>query len=170
MGLYSQRVLAFQPLQQILEAGLAELIGINEDVDQNQLCASVAVDLVAECSGEIVALCLYATEDGTGAIKQPEGWLYVFAEDPAIASAAVAISAAGRVSLVGQVEIVAADWDADANGASAYEINADGGPLVFFHNTSKLWFAFKITSVCHFNDAAGDDEQLELNVWYRRSS
>ena len=147
------------------EGGLTELIGINEQVDQNEYCASVGVALGGAFSGEIGAVCLYSTEDGSGAVQQPEGWLYVFDANPEIANGATAMTAAARSTILGRVKVASADWEADANGATAYLLLTEPIP---FHTLSTLYFAFKLTSATSLNDAAGDDEQLEFNFWYRR--
>ena len=82
------------PLDALLEGGLTELIGINEQVDQNDYSGSIGVTLGATYSGEILSTMLYSTEDGSGAVQTPEGWLYCLATDPAIASGDTAMTAA----------------------------------------------------------------------------
>jgi hypothetical protein len=154
-----------QPFEAIQEAGLTELIGINEQVDQNDYCGSVAVSLQARCSGEILDVTFYTTEDGTGAVRTPAGTLFVFDANPSISSGDTAMSAAARVTIIGQVTIASTDWVSDANGASAHKQVA-----IAFHNLSTLYLAFLLTSANAFNDAAGDDEQMEANLWYRRDS
>jgi len=150
----------------ILEGGLTELIGINEQVDQNDYSGSVAVALPGTVSGEILAVALYSTEDGSGAVQQPAGWLYILDADPAVAAGDTAITAAERVTVLGRVLVEAGDWEADANGGLAYIVDTP----VPFHALSALYFVFKLTSATSLNDGAGDDEQLEFNFWYRRES
>ena len=55
-----------QPFDPVHEAGLTELIGADEQVDQNDYSGSVAVSLGLHVSGEILQVTLYATETGTG--------------------------------------------------------------------------------------------------------
>jgi hypothetical protein len=109
---------------------------------------------------------LYSTEDGSGAVQTPAGWLYIFDADPTISSGDTSMSAAERVTVLGRLEVEADDWDADANGGTAYIYDTP----VAFHSLSTLYFVFKLTSATGMNDAAGDDEQLEFNFWYRRDS
>ena len=153
----------FEPMQQI---GLTELIGINEQVDQNDYSASVAVTLGSIQSGEILDVCLFTTEDGTGSVQSPEGWLYLFSADPSITSGATAMTAAARVTILGRIKVESADWETDANGGAAYIYDTP----VAFPALSTLYFAFKLTSATSLNDGAGDDEQLEFNAKYRRDS
>ena len=154
------------PFAPILEGGLTELIGINEQVDQNDYCASVEVELLHTASGEILSVAFYSTEDGSGSVQSPEGWLYVFDADPSISNGDTAMTAAARVLILGRIKVEAGDWDADANGGLAYIYDTP----IPFHHLSSLFFAFKLTSATSLNDAAGDDEQLEMNFWYRRDS
>jgi hypothetical protein len=165
-GDYYAGEFAAQPFAAMTEGGLTELIGIDEQVDQNDYCGSVAVALGGTYSGEILGVALYTTEDGTGAVQTPTGWLYVFDATPAISSGDTAMSAAARVTMLGRIAVDAGDWESDANGGSAYLYDTP----IAFHAVSSLFFAFKLTSATSFNDAAGDDEQMEFNFWYRRDS
>jgi hypothetical protein len=156
-----------QPFESIQEAGVTELIGTDEQVDQNDYCASVEVSLQqARCSGEILSFAFYTTEDGSGSVQSPEGYLYIFGADPEIANGDTAMTAAARVTCLGRVAVEAGDWETDANGGMAYIHDTP----VPFHALSSLFLAFKLTSATSLNDAAGDDEQLEVNFWYRRDS
>jgi hypothetical protein len=150
----------FESLQ---EGGLTELIGINEEVNTNDYSASVGVALQATCSGEILHVTLYTTEDGTGAVLSPAGVLYIFDADPSITSGATAMTAAARVTVIAQLGVAAADWKTDANGGSQTLFDKP----VAFHNVGTLYFAWLHEDATDFNDAAGDDEQLEFNFWYR---
>ena len=82
-----------QPFSPILEAGLTELVGINEEVNTNDYGASVEVDIstTQPVSGEILAFAFYATEDGSGAVQDSAGELFIFDADPAIAAGDTAI-------------------------------------------------------------------------------
>lgn len=162
----NQSALLNQPFAAMLEGGLTELVGINEQVDQNDYSGSVGVSLGASMSGEILAVALYATEDGTGAVQDSAGILYVFDADPSISSGDTAMSAAARVTCIGKIPVGAADWDVDANGGLAY-ITTQPIP---YHAVSTLYFVWKHLDATGLNDAAGDDEQLEFNFWHRRES
>lgn len=155
-----------QPFAAILEGGLTELVGINEQVDQNDYSGSVEVALGGTYSGEILSVAFYATEDGTGAVQDSAGILYVFDADPSISSGDTAMSVAERVTVLGKVAIAAGDWDTDANGGLAYVSNV----VIPFHALASLFFVWKHLDATGLNDAAGDDEQLEFNFWYRRES
>jgi hypothetical protein len=155
-----------QPIGALLEGGLTELIGINEQVDQNDYCGSVGVTLAGTYSGEILSIMLYSTEDGSGAVQTPEGYLYVFDADPSISSGDTSMTAAERVTVLGRAKVEATDWDTDANGGTAYVYDTP----IPFHALATLYFVFKLTSATSLNDGAGDDEQLEFNFWYRRDS
>ena len=161
-----------QPFTPIHEGGLTELVGINEQVDQNDYSGSVALTVGAGSdntrlvSGEILAVALYATEDGTGAILQSAGKLIVLDADPAIASGDTAMTAAERVTVIGTIAVLAADWVADANGAVNYIYSQ---PLAF-HDLATLYFVWLHQSATAINSDAADDEQLEFNIWYRRDS
>jgi len=157
---------ADMPFSPLLEGGLTELIGIDEQVDQNDYSGSVGVALAGTYSGEILSVSLYTTEDGSGAILEPAGTLFLLDADPAIASGDTAMTASERVTVVGQIEVLASDWKSDANGASA---NIKIQPIPF-HALSTLYFVWFHEDATSFNDAAGDDEQLEFNFWYRRES
>lgn len=155
-----------QPFSAMLEGGLTELVGINEQVDQNDYSGSVGVSLGGTYSGEILSVAFYATEDGTGAVQDSAGILYVLDADPSIASGDTAMSAAARVTVIGKIAIGAADWDTDANGGLAYICNQP----IPFHALANLYFVWKHLDATSLNDAAGDDEQLEFNFWWKRES
>jgi hypothetical protein len=154
------------PFAPILEGGLTELIGTDEQVDQNDYSGSVEVSLLHTASGEILSVAFYSTEDGSGSVQSPEGWLYVLDADPSISSGDTAMTAAARVTVLGRVKVESGDWETDANGGMAYIYDTP----IPFHELSSLFFAFKLTSATSLNDDAGDDEQLEFNFWYRRDS
>lgn len=159
-----------KPFSNMLEAGLTELVGIDEQVDQNDYSGSVEIDVSAPgsqpTSGEILAFAFYATEDGSGAIQDSAGKLILLDADPAVSSGDTALAAAEFVTILGVVDVAASDWHIDANGGVAYIYDT---PVPFHALTSiyAVWFHSDATSL---NSAAGDDEQLEFNCWYRRDS
>jgi len=157
-----------QPFAPILEGGLTELVGINEEVNTSDFGGSVAVALEGEqpTSGEILNFAFYATEDGSGAVQDSAGKLLIFDADPAIAAGDTALAAAEWPTLIGMVDVNAEDWIVDANGGMAYIYNQP----VPFHPVSTLYFAWYHEDATDLNDGAGDDEQLEFNFWYRRDS
>ena len=155
-----------QPFAGILEGGLTELIGINEQVDQNEYSDEVGVSLGGTYSGEILSVSLFTTEDNTGQILRPSGYLLIFDADPTTTTGDSAITATDWVLAIGYVSISTSDWTTtDTNGALAFKSVA-----IPFHAVSTLYLVWFHTFATSFNDAANDDEQLEVNFWYRRDS
>jgi hypothetical protein len=154
-----------QPFDGIIEGGLTELIGINEQVDQNEYSDEVGVALAGTYSGEILAVTFYSTEDGSGSVQTPSGRLLIFDANPNTTTGDTTITAASWMALIGQVDVGAGDWVGDTNGRVAHRVVS-----VPFHAIGTLYFVFKREDAGSFNDSAGDDEQLEFNMWYRRDS
>jgi len=150
----------------IKELGLTELIGINEQVDQDEYGASVGVVLGDTYSGTIRGVAFYSTEDGTGAVQTPVGKLLVLDADPATAAGDAALDAAEWVTVLGWIVVTAADWIADANGGFVYYSDQP----IPFHALATLYFVWFHEDAVSFNDVAGDDEQLEFNAWFERKS
>jgi len=155
-----------QPFDAIIEGGLTELVGINEEVNTNDYSGSIGVALAGTYSGEILSFAFYATEDGTGAIQDSAGKLIILDADPAVSSGDTALAAAEFVTILGMVDVDAADWHTDANGGVAYITDQP----VPFHSLGTLYFVWFHEDATDLNDGAGDDEQLEFNFWYRRDS
>jgi hypothetical protein len=63
------------------------------------------------------------------------------------------------------MSFVASDWEADANGASncqdVNEVFSNGTMFAAWHSAA---------GETQWNSAANDDEQLEVNFWYRRDT
>lgn len=148
------------------EGGLTELIGVDEEVKQNEYSGSVAVALGGSYSGTITQVMLLTSESGSGNILTPSGRLFVFDADPSISSGASVIPALAWPTVIADVRVASSDWDSDANGAVAAVLDQP----VDFHELSTLYFAWLHKDATSFNDAAGDDEQLRFNFWYQRSS
>jgi hypothetical protein len=162
-----------KPFSAILEAGVTALIGKDQQVDQNDYGASVAITLgIASrtdepVSGEILSFAFYSTEEGSGSVQTPAGYLLLFDANPAISAGDTAITAAEHRTILGIVEVEADDWVlSDANGATAYIHDCP----VAFHDLSTLYAAWFHNDATSHNDAAGDDERLDFNFWYRRDS
>lgn len=157
-----------EPRQAIMHIGVTELVGKDEKVDQNDYSASVAYTFPTEggrSTGEFFAFTFYATETGTGAILSSAGTLFVMSA-AGVASGDTAMSAAERQTVIGQFDVLASDWSADATGASAYIHDVP----IPFHDLGDVYFVFKLTSATAINSAAGDDEVLEMDAWYYRYS
>jgi hypothetical protein len=149
----------------ILELGLNELIGINDQVDQNDYGGSVAITLGTQpVSGEILAFAFYSTETGSGAVLQPTGKLILFDADPTVVAGDTLLTATDHITVLAVIDVAAGDWVADAGGAVAYIVDTP----VAFHAMATLYAVWKHTFATSYNDAAGDDEQLRFNAWYRR--
>jgi hypothetical protein len=108
----------------------------------------------------------YATEDGSGAVQDSAGKLFIFDAEPSIAAGDTAIGASEWITLIGKIDVAVADWNTDANGGAAYIYDTP----VAFHSSASLWFVWFHEDATDLNDGAGDDEQLEFNFWYRRDS
>ena len=152
----------------IQELGLTELVGINEEVNTNDYSGSVSVDLpgVVPVSGELLTFSFYATEDGTGAVQDSAGRLIILDADPAVSSGDTALAAAEWVTIIGEVRVYDSDWITDANGGVAHIKNQP----IPFHGLTTLYFVWLHEDATDLNDAAGDDEQLEMNAWWLRYS
>ncbi len=150
-----------------IETGIAELIGINEVVAQNQFSKSITVSVAHGTgeaqSGEIDQIGIYMSEDGTGAIQAVDGNLLFLDADPAVSAGDAALAAAEWLTIFGQVAFVAADFVTDANGGFAFKTDIS----VRFHSLTNIYLAFLLTSATSINSLAGDDEQMEVNLWFR---
>ena len=155
-----------RPFSGLLEGGLTELIGINEEVNTDDYGGSVGVALVGTYSGEILQFTFYGTEDDGGVAPTPEGTLFIFDVDPTISAGDTVMAAAERITAIGQINVLASDFKEDANGSSAC---IKDQPIVF-HSLATLYFVWFHTDATDINDAEGDDEQLEFNFHYRRDS
>lgn len=155
----------------IIEAGLTELIDANDAevaLDEYSKDANVTVGVdragsTQPINGEIQAVALYASESGTGAVMANSGKILFFDADPALSAGDAALaSAAVHQTLIAQVEVDATEWNSDALGAGWYKEVA-----LPFHDLSAIYFAFRNEGAA-INSAAGDDEELHINFWYRR--
>ena len=146
----------------ILEGGLTELIGINEQVNTNQYNASVGIDLAHPANGTIIKVCLYATEDGSGTTIEESGTLVLLDADPVTATADTTITAAERITVLATFILDGGDYQNDTNGSSNCQFTRE-----VFHRVSTLYFLYFHEGSTQWNSAAGDDEQLEVNFWYR---
>lgn len=164
-GIAAMTPLITQPFDAVVEQGLTELVGINELLAQNNYSDEVTLTLASTSSGEVLKVCLYTTEDATGAILEPTGTLFLFDADPSVTLNDTDLTAAARVTMIAQIPVAAGDWDSDANGAVACLTRADA-----FHDLASVFAVWRHTLATSINSAAGDDEQLEANLWYRRDS
>lgn len=162
-------------LEPIHTTGLVSLVGIDDQVDQNDYSASAQLDLAAAAglpagapvSGEILHLLLSTAEADageTGAVQKPAGTLILFAADPGVDAGDTALSAAARAAIVAQVTLAATDWKGDATGAAAVVL----AKPIAFHAVPALWAAWLHEDTTGLNSEAGDDETLHVAAWFRR--
>jgi hypothetical protein len=162
-----------KPFSAILETGVTALIGKDEQVDQNDYGASVAITLGTSdrtdepVSGELLAFAFFSTEEGSGAVQTPDGYLVLMDADPAVSAGDTAITSAEHLTILGIVTVESGDFVlSDANGATAYIYDTP----IPFHDLATLYAVWFHSSATSYNDAAGDDERLRFNCWYRRDS
>ncbi len=150
-----------------LETGIAELIGINDNIGQDKFSKSIELDISPQGgearSGEIDQLGIYMTLDGTGAMFSPAGSFIFLDADPEHAVAAVALDAAEWLTVLGVVTVVTADYISDANGAHAFKTDIS----IRFHPLTSIYLTFLYTDATAINSLAADDEQMEINMWWR---
>ena len=157
------------PRYEMAEIGATELVGADEQVDQNDYGASVAITLgdgVRPVSGEILSFMFYTHTTGSGAVLEPTGTLLILDADPAASAGDTDLAAAENLTILGAVNVEAADWTADANGARACIVDTP----IPFHNLQTLYAVWLHTLATSFNDAGGDDEIMSMNAWYRRDT
>jgi len=154
--------------------GVTELVGKDERTDQNELGAEVAVTIEevtgVPASGELLAFMFYATEEGSGAVQDSQGELLIFTSAPGLTAGddGSGVSAAQWQTCIGRIKVSASDWTLDANAAGAIAYVCD--KPVPFHAVSTLYFVWYHTDATSLNDAAGDDEVLDMDCWYVRYS
>ena len=161
---YGQVGLGGDPGSDVAEMGITELIGINEQVTASQYGATVSITL--EAPGEIIKVCLVATEDdagGGGVVFTPAGDLILFDADPAISADDATITNAERLTIVAIMTFAAAQYQSDANGAMNCQPTTE-----IFHTSLMFATWHSATGETQWNSAGADDEQLEFNMWYSR--
>lgn len=160
-------VIHTKPFSPIRESGMTELIGVDEQVDQNDYSGSVAVSLLvgvdpSPVSGIIRGLTFVSAG---GAILQSTGTLFILDADPAVASGDTAMTAAEHATVIGSVTLAGSNWVADANGATAH-VSAE----IPFHDLTAIYLVYKHTLATAYNSAGGDNEYLNVNLWYEQAS
>lgn len=148
------------------EGGITELIGTDEQVDQDDYSASVGVDLGSTVSGEILQILLVSTEEDAGSVQTPSGHLIFLDADPSVSAGDTALGSGEHATIIGSVEVAADDWVSDANGGWA---SIKTKPIAF-HALQTIYAVWLHTDATSFNDGGTDDEVLEFNFWFRRDN
>ena len=159
-----------KPFDVITEVGITALIGINDtEVSISGDYSNTAdLSLGGTYSGEILSVLLVSSETGSGAVQTGKGIVFFFDADPNVAAGDTALAAAGaeHKTVLGMVAIEAADWDSDSNGGSVFKTVA-----LPFHALATIYAVYRNTDASAvWNSAVGDDEMLDINVWFRRDS
>ena len=141
----------------IFESGVTELVGADEQVDQNDYGAHVTLNLKG--SGEILSACFLSVG---GDILQVSGKLMIFNASVSVAAGDTSITTTERAELIGMIEVSSSGWQADANGASQSILVQ---PIPYDTNDLYLvWFHESATSI---NSDGQDEEVLSVNLLYR---
>lgn len=149
-------------LQSIVKSELLTLVGEDDDVGNSEYGASVYLPLSAvPRGGEIISVNLFSTG---GDIQEVGGVLFILSADPETSAGDTALSAAERVTILGQVEVAAADWQSDTNGANWYASTAVPVPA----GVNGVYLVWQMGSSSQMNSDAGDDEVLQVVVFLRR--
>jgi hypothetical protein len=160
------------PQYGIQHIGVTELVGKDEQVDQNELGAEATVTLTpitgAPVSGEFLSFMFYATEEGTGAVQDSQGELLIFTSAPGLTAGdtGTGITAAEWQTCIGRIKVAASDWSTEEGGGIAYVCDKP----IPFHAIQSLYFVWYHTDATSLNDGAGDDEVLDVDAWYVRYS
>jgi hypothetical protein len=157
------------PAYQITRSAQISVIAADDQVDQYDYSTSRTVTLgdgLRPCSGEILQILLVSYKTGTGAVQTPAGTIIFFDASPAKTAGDTTLTAGQRATVLGQVKVLASDWKADSVSGGAVICNQP----VAFHNLQTLYLVWFHEDATSFNDAAGDDEQMILRLWYRRDT
>lgn len=149
----------------VFETSFLQLIGPDEQIDQNDYTDEISAQFWG--SGEILGFNFFSAEDGAGDVQEPTGKLLIFNDAVSTAAGDTSITVAERADLIGIVQVNAADWQSDANGASVYYADQ---PVAFPRADSGayyLYFVWFHEDAVSYNDGAGDDEYLMVKMIYR---
>jgi len=160
-----------KPWDGIRETGLKTLISKDNAVAQYDYGPSVSITLegVQPSSGKILAVALYASETGSGAIITEAGRLFIFDANPAVANGDANLVVGEWPTIVATITIAASDWieeNASGAGSMVYKV----GTEYPFHAVQTLYAVYYHEGTTTINSAAGDEETLKLNLWYERYS
>ena len=141
-----------------IETDWEDLLGGGEMLLTNEFSGTADLDITRTVGslspavpGEIQSIMLH---DPQAALN--DCWLFFFDIDPATVPGDAALALAERQAIIGQVRFVPADFDADANGITAYKTVA-----IPFHAVDTLYAVYRDLTI----DTAG---WIRLKIWYRR--
>lgn len=156
-----------RPWQPIKELGLTEIVGVDEQVAQNEFAGSFSVDLPGKnpISGEFLSWAIYSTGGDELAI---DANLFLLDADPAVAVGDTAMTVAEWKTVLAEVPIVNSAFAGSSAAAGNFWYTDD--ERVPFHALKTLYFALLLTSATTINSAGGDNELIQLNAWYRQES
>ena len=158
------------PFSALLEVGITALIGPDdaEIAAGGELSNTADLALTTTLSGEIVSVLLVSYETGSGAVQFGRGRILFFDADPNTSAGDSDLAAAGAeyLTILGIVDIEKGDWDSDATGAAVFKSVA-----IPFHAIGTVYAVYRNTDgSAVWNSAVGDNEELDINIWYRRES
>lgn len=141
----------------IFETGITNLVGSDEQIDQNDYGAHIMVNLHG--SGEILGAHFMSSG---GDVLEVGGKLMIFNAAVTVAAGDTSITVDERYELCGIIEVSSSDWQSDANGASQYIYDQ---PVAY--NTNWLYLVWFHESATSINSGEQDEEELDVNLFYR---
>jgi len=150
------------------------LIGVNDQIAQNEFGASQQIDVdggesnEATLTAEIVGITLVSRESGSGVIIKAPIDFMMFNSDPSISAGDTSLNTAQLDALVSVINITTGDYASTLTNAAvgtkslAHPFITDG--------TGKLWISPINRSATTYNSAVGDDEILSARVYIRRDN
>jgi hypothetical protein len=150
-------------LTDLIKSGVIQIVGTDEQVDQNKYGVDVEAALYGPNSaGELYQITLYSSETGSGSVQTPECVLYIFDEDPTVAANDASLTAADGLKAIASVKFESSDWRGDSTVKIASRTVA-----IPFQVVGSLWFVLQNLSATGINDAGGDDEKIEMQFWWK---
>ena len=160
------------PFAAILEIGSTEIIdeADAEVAASGEYSATADLSLSGTKSGEILSFMLTSSvvSGGSGEVQTGKGVVMFFDADPNTTSGDNALDANGaeNKTIIGQVQVEADEWDEDASGATLFKQVA-----IPFHALGTIFCVYRNTDTSAvWNSAGADNEELHINVWFRRDS
>jgi hypothetical protein len=145
----------------IRELGLTELVGINEQIDQNDFTKSVALPVGG--SGYITNIVAYGAESGDGAIPAVDSFMIlVFDVDPDISAGNTTLSADTWRTCLGSWYFEGAT--SDTTGSASFNSAGSIMPIPY-HDCNTLYFVGQWLNATAINDDPANNEQVHINVW-----